>query len=100
MSLKKYLQEKKKAVGEINSIKGLERIIGVLSYCRHAIWGIEDILGQLRDDLGWIKRNGVGICTWEQVNKHVDEAIEVVLGRIVNLGFPRGDNKEYILYTD
>ena len=50
LSLRKYLQEKKKAVGEISSIKGLERIIGVLSYCRHAIWGIEDILGQLRDD--------------------------------------------------
>ena len=65
MSLKKYLQEKKKAVGEITSIKGLERIIGVLSYYRHVIWGIEDILGQLREDLGWIKRNGAGTCTWE-----------------------------------
>ena len=57
-------------------------------------------MGQLRDDLGWIKRNGAGICTWEQVNKHVDEAIEVALGRMVNLGFPGGDNREYVLYTD
>ena len=57
-------------------------------------------MGQVREDLGWIKRNGVGTCTLEQVNKHVDEAIEVALGRMVNLGFLGGDNREYVLYTN
>ena len=56
LSTEKYLKEKKKALGPVDSIQKLERIIGILSYSRKGIRNCEWVLKVLREDLKRIKK--------------------------------------------
>ena len=51
MSLESFLKKKQRDVGFVSSIKGLERVIGILSYARRVIKKSEEVLAPLREDL-------------------------------------------------
>lgn len=55
LSLKKYILKKKEALGEIQIVKDLEMVIGIISYARRMIKGTEEVLAPLRKDLKMLK---------------------------------------------
>ena len=58
LSTEKYLKEKKEALGPVDSIQKLERIIGILSYNRKGIRNCEWVFKVLREGLKRINKEG------------------------------------------
>ena len=59
LNLREYVKNKKESLGNIWTIKELERVIGIISYARRVIKGTEKILAPLRSDLKILKKGGV-----------------------------------------
>ena len=70
-----FLKSKRKELGEIRTIKDLERIIGVISYARRCVKDVEVILGPLREDLKEFKAKSVSKDWIEARNRKVDKAL-------------------------
>ena len=56
MTLKDYIQRKREVIGEVRTIHGLERVIGIISYARRVIRKTEEVLAPLRADLKAFKK--------------------------------------------
>ena len=82
MTQKKYLEKTMKEIGEVSSIKGLERVIGIISYARRVLKGSEKILGPLWEDLKYAKKHKPSDEWWSTVNEHVKEAFTRALEKI------------------
>ena len=78
-SLSKYLEEKRRVLGQMDSMKALERVIGVLSYARHNIRDMVALLWPLQDELAHFKVHGAGEEDWERVTQKAEEAMERAL---------------------
>ena len=67
ISVRPFLEKRVAALGPISSIKGIERIIGILSYCRRHIPRVEERLAPLRIDFHRIKHCGANFAMWLDV---------------------------------
>ena len=100
MTQKKYLEKRMAEIGEVSSIKGLERVIGIISYARRVVKGSEKILGPLREDLKYAKKHKPDDEWWSKVNVHVKDAFTKALEKIQFLTVPGIEAVKFILETD
>ena len=100
MTQKKYLEKRMNEIGVVTSIKGLERVIGIISYTRRVIKGSEVILGPLREDLKYAKKHETTGDWWSKVNEHIKVAFGEALDKVQFLSVPGMKAKRYILETD
>ena len=100
MSLESFLQKKQRDVGFVSNIKGLERVIGILSYARRVIKKSEEVLAPLRKDLKKMKREMVTLEWLGGLNDRVKEAFAQALHNIEWLTLPGNEAKEFILDID
>ncbi len=98
----RFLREKMEEVGQVRSVKELERVIGIISYARRAIKDVELILGPLRHDLKTLKKGEVTPGWWREVDWHVKKAFEGCLLNVQWLILPGCEADEYVfeLETD
>ena len=89
-----------KEIGEVSSIKGLERVIGIISYARRVVKGSEKILGPLREDLKYAKNHEPSDEWWSTVNDHIQEAFAGALEKIQFLTVPGIEAVKFILETN
>ena len=83
-SLRNFLNTKVALLGLVVSLKGFNRIIGILSYCRHHIPHCECVLAPLHNDLQLVKRKGQGTNKdWEVMEVHVCKTIAQALGKFM-----------------
>ena len=83
-----FLHKRMQEIGFISTIKGLERVIGILSYSRRCIKDTEKILGPLREDLRRFK-SGIVDSSWlEQMNERVRDAFRQALDSLYWLVLP------------
>ena len=100
MTQKKYLEKRMEEIGLVTSIKGLERVIGIISYARRVVKGSERILGPLREDLKYAKKHKPDDEWWSAVNDHVKNAFAGALENIQFLAVPGVEATRFILETD
>ena len=77
-----FLKRKRKELGEIRTIKDLERIIGVISYARRCVKDVEVILGPLREDLKEFKAKSVSESWINTLNQKVDKALALSIENV------------------
>lgn len=70
------------ALDYVRTIKGLERIIGVISYTRRVIKGTEEVLAPLRKDLRTLKQGDVSEKWFGEMNARV---VETSRGTLMNM---------------
>ena len=97
-----FLQKRMQEIGFISSIKGLERVIGILSYSRRCIRDTEKILGPLREDLRRFKSGTVDDSWLSQMNERVKDAFHQALDNLHWLILPgmNVDQFEFIIESD
>ena len=78
-SFESYLKKRMDELGEMRSIKGLERIIGVLSYICRAVRNMERILGPQHADLKTMKNGSVTSDWWDKLNTKIRDAFRQAL---------------------
>lgn len=66
-------------IGRVDSIKALERVVGILSNTRRCIKNTEKILGPLRKDLKTFKSGSVTDVWKSEMNCRVREAFRQAL---------------------
>ena len=59
LSLKKCVQKEREAIGEVETIHDIERIIGIISYARRVIWKIKEVLAPLWSNLKAFKKRRI-----------------------------------------
>ena len=94
-SFESYLKKRMDELGEVRSIKGLERIIGVLSYIRRAVLNMERILGPLRADLKTLKNGSVTSDWWDKLNTKIRDAFRQALENLHWLVLPGVDSDSF-----
>ena len=101
-SLEGFISRKMQEIGSVDSIKGLERVIGILSYARRCIKNTEKILGPLREDLRSFKSGSVTDVWKAEMNCHVREAFEKALDNVEWLVLPGVDvgHFTFVVETD
>ena len=100
LSLREYLMKKRESLGPVQTIRDLERVIGIISYARRVIKGTEEILAPLRRDLKDFKKGGVTEQWLGLVNEHVGEVLEKALANMKELMVPGCDPISFTLETD
>lgn len=81
-SFESYLRKRMEEIGEVQSIKDLERVIGILSYIRRVVRDIERILGPLHADLKELKCGLVTSDWWKKLNEKVISAFRQALDNL------------------
>ena len=69
-------------MGRIETIKDLERIIGVISYMRRCVKDVEMILGPLREGLKILKSGQVSESWIEELNGKMKDALEEAITNV------------------
>lgn len=82
------------------SIKSLEKVIGLLSYCRRVISGVQNILSFTREMFCLAKSGPQSTLFWEETTNIVQEMLKKALWRCVALCLPDVKVKKYVLETD
>jgi len=99
-SLHEYLASKIRQLGRIERWKDLERLIGVLSYARKTVVGMEEHLSSLRTRLTAAKEEARGTEWWSETREIVRRTIFCILDKQVFLTLPGVDTQRYVLETD
>ena len=95
-SLEKFLTKRMQEIGEVRSIKDLERVIGILSYSRRCVKGVERILGPLREDLKTFKAGDISDKWRLELNQKVHDAFRSALDNVQWLTLPGFDSDRFI----
>ena len=77
-----FLKKKLAELGEVCTIKDLERIIGVISYAFRCVKDVEVILGSLREALRTFKAGGVSEEWLGALNDQIKEALEKAIANV------------------
>lgn len=99
-SLKGYLKEKFAQFGDINTWKSLERLVGVISYARRTIIGVEPMLAEIRECLKEAKMNKRSEEWWNEVAGKAKCLMAMALDKQQFLSLPGLETTAYILETD
>ena len=101
-SLRTYFHNKFKAldIGQLQSWKQLERLIGMLSYARKTVVGLERILATLRSRYQEAKQHKQTPLWWKDTQEVVRQAIFQALDKQVFLRLPGVSARRYVLETD
>eukprot|EP00210_Caulerpa_lentillifera_P009663 g9219.t1 len=99
-SLMRYLEEKVEQFGEISCWKDLERLVGVVSYARRTIPGIEPMLEEVRGLLKESKEKGRSKAWWKNTVERAREMIRRSLDKQRFLTLPGIKASSYLLETD
>ena len=70
-----FLKQKMAEMGEVRTIKDLERVIGIISYARRCVKDVEVILGPLQEGLKTFKDGKVSEEWLRRLNEQVKEAL-------------------------
>ena len=91
-----------KELGEIRTIKDLERIIRVISYACHCVKGVEVILGPLQEGLKTFKGKEVSEEWLEDLNKKVRTALRQAIANVHWLVLPgvESDRFTFVIESD
>ena len=100
MSLKNYIQKKKETLGEIRTVKDLERVIGIISYARKTIKGTEKILSNLRQDLKELKKGKISDQWFDMLNHHIEETFAEINLNMEQIVLPGCSPQSFVLETD
>ena len=100
LNLREYIKKKKESLGNVRTIKELERVIGIISYARRVIKGTEKILATLRSDLKILKKGGVSGQWFRVLDEHVEGALKGALENMRDLMVPGCDPVSFTLETD
>ena len=97
-----FIKKRMDEIGKVQSIKDLERIIGIISYSRRCIKDSELILGPLRKDLKRFKSGAVTEEWKEAVDDHVMTAFKQAITNMHWLTLPgmKADEYKFILESD
>lgn len=100
VGLQHFIKQKMKEIGEVRTVKDLERVIGILEYTRRTVRDVEIILGPPREDLKRLKA-GEEVDVAE-MNQHVEMAFSQALDNAEWLMLPGGesDSFAFVLNTD
>ena len=90
-----FLKRKLAELGRIETIKDLERIIGVISYTRRCVKDVEMILGPLREGLRTFKAGKVSEEWIESLNEKVKSALEKAILNVHWLTLPGVEAKQF-----
>lgn len=99
-SLEGYLKEKRSCFPSIRCYKSLQRVIGVLSYCRNMVPRLEEHLKGLRDKLAACKYRRQGEDWWSAVEGESLRLVDRLLAGRLNLLLPGGNPIQFTLETD
>lgn len=99
-SLTKYYQKKMNQLGAMNHWKDLERFIGILSYARKTIVGLEGLLAPIRQKYLVARKEVQSKDFWEEVRSDVDHCVKIALDRQLFLRLPGVKTNKYVLETD
>jgi len=86
--------------GEVRSRRDLERHIGISSFARTHVPGIEKILRPLREHLKRAKSLCLLVSDWGVISSSVRSAYRSCLGYHVPLSFVNERFSKFLLYTD
>ena len=89
-------------MGRVNTIKDLERIIGIISYARRCVKDVEKVLGPLREVLRIWKAQSV-LETWiDQLNEKVDTALAATIDNTHWLVLPgvKSEDFKFVIESD
>ena len=102
LSHERFLKTRRKELGRIETIKDLERIIGVISYARRCIKDVEMILGPLRNALKEFKAKKVSDDWIEELNTKVDVALGQAVDNVQWLILPGvvADKFTFVIESD
>ena len=100
MGLRDYIQKKKETLGEIKTVKDIERVIGIISYARKTIRGTEKILSKLRQDLKELKKGKVSDQWFDMLDSHVNEAFAEINLNMEQIVLPGQTPQSFVLETD
>ena len=98
--MKEYLEDRKTALGKIQSPHDLERAIGILSYCRRSVMAAGRIIGPLHQALKVVKEEGAGDWEWFSIEEKVKKAFELALEVVRTRKVLGQDVTEFQLYAD
>ena len=99
-SFEKFIKKKMQSIGHIKDIKKLESVIGVLSYARRCIVGIERILGPLREKLGEWKAGAFSNESIQEVQYLAETAFHDALDNMKWLTLPGAEADSYIFQLE
>ena len=85
-----FLKQKLAEMGEVRTIKDLERVIGIISYARRCVKDVEMVLGPLRESLKAFKEGKVTEEWLKGVNTQVKEALRAAITNTHWLILPGG----------
>ena len=100
MGLREYILKKKETLGEVKTVKDLERVIGIISYARKTIRGTERILGNLRQDLKELKKGKVSDQWFDMLKSHIEETFAEINLNMEQLVPPGCSPQSFVLETD
>ena len=95
-----FLKKKLAELGRIETIKDLERIIGVISYTRRCVKDVEMILGPLREGLKTFKSGKVSEEWIESLNEKVKSALEKAILNVHWLTLPGMEAKQFVFVIE
>ena len=100
MTLNEYLIEKARDIGEVKTIRDMERAIGILSYARRCIVDVERILAPLRQDLKAMKKRKLDEVEMKAVRGRVVAAFGQALCNVRWLTLPGIEAEEFIFILE
>ena len=71
MGLQNYIEKKRETIGEIRTVRDIERVIGIISYAKKTIKGPKKILSILRQDIKELKMGKVSDQWFDMLNNHI-----------------------------
>ena len=95
-----FLKRKRKELGEIRTIKDLQRIISVISYAHHCVKDVEMVLGPFREDLKEFKAKSVSEDWIEALNRKVDKALALSIENVRWLILPGVETSKFFFQLD
>lgn len=97
-----FLKQNLAELGELRTIKDLERIIGVISYARRCVKDVEVILGPLREGLKTVKDDEVSEVWLHVLHEQVKKALKRVLANVRWLMLPgvASDQFTFVIESD
>ena len=99
-TLAQYFRDRVQQLGEVEHWKDLERLIGVLSYLRRTVVGMERLLAPLRQLYADARHSARTGAWWQEAKAEVWQVLMRVLDRQVLLALPGSAAPQYVLETD